>query len=113
MARYLIDANLPRKFSIWNNENCVFVVDLGRDLSDVEVWNYAVQHELTIVTKDADFAHRVLLSASGPSVIHLRVGNIRLRDLYVYLRINWDQACKLSSANRLVELFDDGIETTS
>ena len=113
MARYLIDANLPRKFSIWNNENCVFVVDLGRDLSDVEVWNYAVQHELTTVTKDADFAHRVLLTATGPSVIHLRVGNIRLRELYAFLRTNWDQTCQISSEYRLVELFEDEIRAVS
>ena len=113
MPRYLIDANLPRRFSIWNNEDCVFVVDLGRDFSDVEVWDYALKHRLTIVTKDADFGHRVLMTAAGPGVIHLRVGNMRLRDLYVFLHANWQRACEISNEYRLVEVYDDEIRAIS
>jgi predicted nuclease of predicted toxin-antitoxin system len=36
----------------------------------------ASANTLTIVTKDADFSHRVLLTTSGPNVIHIRVGNL-------------------------------------
>lgn len=113
MARYLINANLPRRFSIWNDASCVFVVNLGCDLSDVEVWDYAVLNELTIVTKNADFALRVLVSSGGPHVIHLRVGNMRLRELYVFLHKNWPQACEISREYRLVEVFDDEIRAIS
>jgi hypothetical protein len=28
MARYLIDANLPRHLTVWNGEACVFVADI-------------------------------------------------------------------------------------
>jgi len=35
------------------------------------------------VTKDADFSHRVLASATGPKVIHLRIGKARLVRIYL------------------------------
>jgi len=42
--------------------------------TDMDVWNYASQHDALIVTKDADFA--ALASArTGPAVIHVRLGN--------------------------------------
>ena len=31
MARYLIDANLPRWFSLWSGGDCEFVHDLGAE----------------------------------------------------------------------------------
>ena len=31
MARYLIDANLPRSFSLWSSRDYVFVHDIGSD----------------------------------------------------------------------------------
>jgi predicted nuclease of predicted toxin-antitoxin system len=76
VARYLIDANLPRWFSLWSGGDCEFVHDLGADWSDTEIWNHAALNRLTIVSKDADFSARVLPGASGPSVIHIRVGNL-------------------------------------
>ena len=68
MARYLIDANLPRWFSLWSGGDCEFVHDLGADWSDTEIWEYASANSLTIVSKDADFSDRVLASAAGPKV---------------------------------------------
>ncbi len=62
MARYLIDANLPRRFSLWSGGDCELVHDLGADWSDTRIWNHAAAHALTIVSKDADFSDRVLLS---------------------------------------------------
>jgi len=75
MARYLIDANLPRWFSLWSSRDYDFVHDINPNWTDTEIWNYASVHGLTIVTKDADFSHRVLLRGDGPHVIHIRVGN--------------------------------------
>ncbi len=55
MAKYLIDVNLPRYFSLWNSPDYLFVSDINDEWTDEEIWNYATLNELTIVTKDADF----------------------------------------------------------
>ena len=34
MARYLIDVNLPRYFSIWANDDCRFVADIDAKWTD-------------------------------------------------------------------------------
>ena len=41
MARFIIDANLPYYFGLWNNENYIHVFDLNDTWSDQQIWNYA------------------------------------------------------------------------
>ena len=41
MAKYLIDANLPYYFGLWNNSDFKHVKDLNDTWSDDEIWNYA------------------------------------------------------------------------
>ncbi len=108
MARYLIDANLPRWFSLWSGGDCAFVHDLGADWSDTEIWDHATANKLTIVSNDADFSDRVLLMAEGPSVIHIRVGNLTTGELH---RAAWPDVCRASEACRLVQVFRDRIES--
>lgn len=110
-ARFLIDVNLPRRFSLWADGSCVFVHDLGESWSDSEIWNYASAHDLTIVSKDADFSSRVMLSTGGPSVIHIRIGNLRISELHAFLGRVWADVCELSEKNRLVQVYSDRIET--
>ena len=82
MARYLIDANLPRYFAPWSGPDCQFAHDMGDGWSDTEAWMYAKSHGLTIVSKDADFTNRALAEPGGPKVIHMRVGNIGMKDFH-------------------------------
>jgi predicted nuclease of predicted toxin-antitoxin system len=111
MARYLIDANLPRWFSLWSDSDYEFVHDLGPDWSDSKIWRHADAAGLTIITKDADFSDRVLLAASGPRVIHIRVGNLMIGDLHRYLSQIWPDVCRASGACRLVQVYRDRIES--
>jgi predicted nuclease of predicted toxin-antitoxin system len=53
---------------------------LGRIPRDTEIWQYAKDKKLVIVTKDTDFSDRLMLDFSPPKVVHLRVGNIRKRE---------------------------------
>jgi predicted nuclease of predicted toxin-antitoxin system len=71
---------------------------------------YATGRGLVIVSKDADFADRVLLSTSGPSVIHLKVGNMKFRELDEFLARVWEDICALNAQYRLVQVFIDRIE---
>lgn len=111
MARYLIDANLPRRFSLWSSSDYVFVHDIGPSWSDTAIWGYAASNALTIVSKDADFSDRVLVGLQGPSVIHVRVGNLTLAELHRHLTRIWADVCKSSDACRLVQVYRDRIES--
>jgi predicted nuclease of predicted toxin-antitoxin system len=41
MVEYLVDANLPYRFSIWNDHRYVHQADLGDSWTDNEIWDYA------------------------------------------------------------------------
>ncbi len=113
MARYIIDANLPRHTSVWRGGGYVFVLDIDPALSDVNIWKYASGHGLTIVSKDTDFANMVFADETGPSVIQLRIGNMKFRELDAFLARTWSTICDLSAGHRLVLVFADRIEAVS
>ncbi|MDZ4791333.1 MAG: DUF5615 family PIN-like protein [Hyphomicrobiales bacterium] len=110
MAKYLIDANLPRYFHIWSDDEYEFVFDKNPAWIDGDVWNYAVAQGLTIVTKDADFSDRRLSTESGPRIIHIRTGNMRMRDFHSFLSVIWPETCQLSTSFQLVYVYRDRIE---
>lgn len=41
MPLFLIDANLPYYFSLWNNNNFIHLKDINDSMSDNDVWNFA------------------------------------------------------------------------
>lgn len=71
-AKYLIDVNLPRFFSLWNSELYLHQYDLGDEWPDTEIWNYAKANNLTIITKDSDFSTKVMFQTPLPKVIHTK-----------------------------------------
>lgn len=79
MPKYLIDANLPYHFSLWEGDEYVHVKGIDDQWSDTQIWNYARERDLTIITKDADFSDRNLLVGPPPRVIHIRLGNMRMQ----------------------------------
>ena len=113
MARYLIDANLPRYTSVWAGNDFEFVIDIDATLKDIDIWRYAAASGLTVISKDADFANLVLLNEIGPSVIQLQVGNMKFRDLDAFLVKTWGDICDLSLRYRLIQVFPDRIEALS
>jgi predicted nuclease of predicted toxin-antitoxin system len=110
VPRYLVDANLPYYFSVWNGPDFVHAKDLDDQWSDSEIWRYALEHDLTIVTKDADFSDRVMVTDPPPRVIHVKLGNLRMRDFHRAISAVWPEACELSRSCRLVRIFTDRIE---
>ena len=110
MARYLIDANLPYRFSRWQGIDFIHVFDLNDEWPDHEIWQHALRNSLTIVTKDADFSDWILLSEPPPRVIHLRIGNLKMRDLFAFLQLHWNRIAALSETHKLVTVYQDRIE---
>ena len=110
MASFLIDANLPYYFELWRGDDYLHLFDLNDEWSDSEIWNYAREHSLTIVTKDADFSDRIILNEPPPRVIHIRIGNMRMRDFHALLNRAWPEVCELSKAYKLVRVYQDRVE---
>jgi predicted nuclease of predicted toxin-antitoxin system len=108
--RYLVDANLPSKVPTWQKESFWFVNEIDEEWTDSEIWNYARKNAHTIVTKDADFSHRIIVSEPPPRIIHLRIGNMRLRDFIAFVEENWKTIQKASKQNKLVNVYRDRVE---
>ncbi|GAB3494236.1 hypothetical protein GCM10027341_10120 [Spirosoma knui] len=113
MPNYLIDVNLPYYFSLWNSEEYIHQIDIQNDSEDYEIWDYAKERGMTIITKDADFSDRILLSTPPPRVIHLRIGNVSMRDFHMAIGRIWNDVTALSHDNKLVTVFKDRIEAVN
>jgi predicted nuclease of predicted toxin-antitoxin system len=110
MKKYLIDVNLPRYFSLWSGDEYEHVVNINDELKDSEIWLYAKQQHLTIVTKDADFSDLVLLNEPPPRVIHIKFGNMKMREFHQLLSKIWTDVCLLSEDYKLVRVYQNRIE---
>lgn len=111
MARFLIDANLPYRLSLWQGQDYLHVFDLSDIWPDSEIWRYAREQELTIVTKDADFSALAILNEPPPWVIHFRIGNMKIRDLHAFLQRVWPDISAFSTTHKLLNVYSDRIET--
>ncbi len=110
MAKYLIDANLPYYFGLWNNSDYVHVKDIDDTMSDDEIWEYAKNNHLIIITKDADFSLKVLSGGHLPKVIHLKFGNLKMNKFHELLSRIWSDIEQLGANNTLVNVYSDRIE---
>ena len=77
--KLLIDAQLPPSLAaVLRQAGCdaVALRDVGlREAKDPIIWQYALQNNAAILTKDEDFAERCLASSHAPVVVWLRIGN--------------------------------------
>jgi predicted nuclease of predicted toxin-antitoxin system len=110
MSKYLIDVNLPRYFSLWEGDAFEFVVDIDDRMRDSEIWEYAKKRKMTIVSKDADSRERILYNDPPPRFIHIRLGNMKMKEFHRILNAVWADLCLLSERHKLVVLYRDRIE---
>ena len=77
--RLLIDAQLPPRLARRLRDlghDAVHVSEIGlAAATDKVVWDAAVERESVLVTKDQDFAVARAISADGPAVVWIRLGN--------------------------------------
>ena len=110
LLKYLVDANLPINCPPWQSEEFIHVINLNPSWNDADIWEYALENALTIISKDSDFSNRVLFSLPPPKVIHIKCGNMRLYRFNRFIEMHWEQIEPLSSSHKLVNVFQNKIE---
>lgn len=78
--------------------------------TDEDIWSVARDKGYTIISKDSDFSHRILLSSPPPRVIHIRLGNVNMRVFHRAVRSYWEEVLLLSETHKLVTVYTDRIE---
>ncbi len=78
--KLLLDANLSHRLTaklLSHFEECYYVDYIGLALpaQDIEIWNFAKQNNLTIVTNDSDFYYLLNQKGFPPKIILLKTGN--------------------------------------
>ncbi|MEJ1959295.1 MAG: DUF5615 family PIN-like protein [Nitrosomonadales bacterium] len=75
------------------------------NVTDAEIWKYALSCGGVIVSKDEDFTRRALVTEPAPKILWLRVGNTSNRALLAWLTPLWpDIERSLQSGEQLVEV---------
>jgi len=92
MNRYIIDANLPYYFSLWKDEKYEHIIDIDPNM------------------KDADFSDRIMLNNPPPKVIHIKLGNMKMKAFHDAIDTIWDEVLMMSREYKLVRVFKDKIE---
>ena len=110
MPKFLIDVNLPYHFKLWHSEDYIHQHDIDDEWSDDKIWDYAQKNHLTIISKDSDFSNKILLHTPPPKVIHVKFGNLKMREFYAHIKTIWEDVLKLSESHKLVNVFKDRIE---
>jgi predicted nuclease of predicted toxin-antitoxin system len=110
MNGFLFDENLPSKIQFTPSLPIIHVSTLGDSPTDTQIWHYAKENGLVIVTKDVDFSHRLMLDLSPPKVVHLRFGNMRKSVFHSFLASVWPQIEDLVRDHKLINVYLDQIE---
>lgn len=111
MKGFLFDENIPTPLRFIPSLPVVHATLLGRSPSDRVLWTFATQNDLAIVSKDTDFADRIMHSVPPPWVIHLRFGNLRRAAFDALLATAWPRVESLLPAHKLIRVFADRIES--
>ena len=71
-------------------------------MTDNQVWDHALKHNLVILTKDTDFFYKNILSKQKVKVVHLEIGNCTLNELHLYFKKNWSNILTLLEKSDLI-----------
>ena len=111
MNGLLIDENLPSSLAFVLPLNCLHATELGKQLTDRQIWEHARAENLTVITRDTDFFDRLMLEGAPPKVVWVRLGNLRKRDLENLLLRRWPQITELLAEADLIEVHQDSLES--
>ncbi|BET69338.1 hypothetical protein ASA1KI_42560 [Opitutales bacterium ASA1] len=106
--KWLVDNQLPVALARHlreAGEDAVHVLEIGRaQTSDRLIWEYALEENRIVVTKDEDFSALLVHSPRG-QVVWVRIGNCRKSELIMVWERAWPEArAALAAGQRLVVL---------
>ena len=110
MAKFLIDVNLPYYFGLWNTPDYIHQSDLDPLMKDQDIWNYAKNEQLTIISKDSDFSNRIIFLNPPPKVIHIKLGNMSMSDFHRIINNCWNQVLDMNKTYKLVNVYRDKLD---
>lgn len=87
--KFIVDENLPSNYLLWNNSSFRHVIKMEGIMSDSDIWQYALSNNLIILTKDTDFYYRYLSAQKSPKIVWFRVGNLRKKELHLFIESIW------------------------
>jgi predicted nuclease of predicted toxin-antitoxin system len=67
--------------------------------SDQQIWDYALENDYTIVSKDSDFWEKAILEGPPPRVIWLQIGNCTTQKIHDLLINNESKIKDFSSSS--------------
>ena len=107
--KFLIDAHLPIELAdylVEQGNDALYVRSLSMsDASDSFLWEYALQNEYVIVSKDQDFFNRISQDSNGPIIVWLRIGNSTIKELLSWFSGYYTAVInKLEDGEKLVEV---------
>jgi predicted nuclease of predicted toxin-antitoxin system len=107
--KFLVDAQLPPALarvleSHGHDAKHVMDINMHAD-NDTEIWDYALDQDMAVVTKDEDFVHRFSQGGASPVIVWLRIGNTSRRALLQWFEPLLPQVVALmEQGERLVEV---------
>jgi predicted nuclease of predicted toxin-antitoxin system len=110
MKGFLLDENVPLHLKFSPRLPVFKFSEAGKHPSDSDIWNFARQEQLVIVTKDADFSDRIITQSPPPWVVHLRFGNLRRNEFHALLARVWPQIETLLKTHKLVNVHANRLE---
>ncbi len=110
MGNFIIDANLPSKIPCWSGNNFMHVLKINAAWEDEEIWQFAKQHNLIIVTKDKDFSVKQILEGSPPKLVHIKFGNLKLNEFSKRIEAVWQEVERLLRLNSVINIYLNTLE---
>ncbi len=108
--KFLVDANLPRKFSCFNTADFSFAHDWGNAYPDKAIWDYALEHNMVILTRDSDYFHWIIQYKVTPKVVYSKLQQQGRKDLEEYFARHWQRICELIEMHKMVIATIDTLE---
>jgi len=108
-VKLIVDAQLPPLLAATLREagcdGCALCEIGMREASDSDIWDYALQEQGAILTKDEDFAERCNNSKTAPVVVWLRIGNATNPELLDWFKPRLPFILeRLEDGDRLIEV---------
>jgi predicted nuclease of predicted toxin-antitoxin system len=112
--RFLVDAQLPRRFCMWLSEagyDAAHTLDLprGNRTTDNEVLELAEREQRVVVTKDDDFVQSFLIAGRPAKLLLVSTGNIANSALENIVRGHIAEIAEAFDTAAFVELGRDAL----